>query len=32
MATVSRYGNVPAFASQYDWYGRTVYARFNYKF
>lgn len=28
----SRYGNVPAFATQYDWYGRSVFARFNYKF
>lgn len=30
--TVSRYGNTPAFATQYDWYGRTLFARFNYKF
>jgi iron complex outermembrane receptor protein len=28
----SRYGNVPAFATQYDWYGRSLFARFNYKF
>ncbi|HEX5755958.1 MAG TPA: TonB-dependent receptor, partial [Arenimonas sp.] len=28
----SRYGNVPAFATQYDWYGRRVFMRFNYKF
>jgi len=28
----TRYGNVPAFATQYDWYGRTVYARFAYRF
>ena len=28
----TRYGNVPAFATQYDWYGRTLFARFNYKF
>lgn len=36
-ATVStgaatRYGNVPAFATQYDLYGRTLFARLNYKF
>ncbi|MFA6986274.1 MAG: TonB-dependent receptor [Arenimonas sp.] len=30
--TVSRYGNIPAFATQYDLYGRTGYVRFNYKF
>lgn len=29
---VSRYGNVPAFATQYDWYGRTGYVRFTYRF
>lgn len=28
----STYGNVPAFATQYDWYGRSLFARFNYKF
>ncbi|MBB1060647.1 TonB-dependent receptor domain-containing protein [Marilutibacter spongiae] len=28
----SVYGNVPAFATQYDWYGRTGYIQFNYKF
>lgn len=28
----TRYGNTPAFATQYDWYGRTGYVRFNYKF
>jgi iron complex outermembrane receptor protein len=28
----ARYGNVPAFATQYDWYGRSLFARFNYKF
>lgn len=28
----SRYGNVPAFATQYDWYGRSLFARFNYQF
>ncbi|AWV07013.1 TonB-dependent receptor [Lysobacter maris] len=26
------YGNVPAFATQYDWYGRTGFVRFQYKF
>jgi iron complex outermembrane receptor protein len=25
-------GNAPLYASQYDWYGRTFFARFNYKF
>ncbi|MDE2249043.1 MAG: TonB-dependent receptor, partial [Xanthomonadaceae bacterium] len=28
----SVYGNTPIFASQYDWYGRTFFARMNYKF
>lgn len=28
----TRYGNVSAFATQYDLYGRTGYIRFNYKF
>ncbi|TWG88752.1 iron complex outermembrane receptor protein [Luteimonas sp. J16] len=28
----TRYGNIPAFATQYDLYGRTLFARFNYKF
>lgn len=28
----TRYGNIPAFATQYDWLGRTFFARFNYKF
>lgn len=28
----SRYGNVSAFATQYDLYGRSLFARFNYKF
>lgn len=28
----TRYGNVPAFATQYDLYGRTLFARYNYKF
>jgi len=30
--TATRYGNVPAFATQYDWYGRTYFVRLNYKF
>lgn len=25
-------GNTPLYASQYDWYGRTLFARLNYKF
>ncbi len=25
-------GNTPLYASQYDWYGRTFFARVNYKF
>lgn len=28
----TRYGNTPLYASQYDWYGRTVFARVQYKF
>ena len=28
----TRYGNVPAFATQYDLYGRTLFARIDYKF
>lgn len=32
LTNTSRYGNVPAFATQYDWYGRTLFARLNYKF
>jgi iron complex outermembrane receptor protein len=28
----NRYGNTPINASQYDWYGRTVFARVQYKF
>lgn len=28
----SVYGNTPINASQYDWYGRTFFARLNYKF
>ncbi len=26
------YGNAPLYASQYDWYGRTFFARMQYKF
>ena len=29
---VTRYGNVPAFATQYDWYGRTLFFRVTHKF
>jgi iron complex outermembrane receptor protein len=28
----TRYGNIPAFATQYDWFGRSLFARFNYTF
>lgn len=28
----TRYGNTPAFATQYDLYGRSLFARLNYKF
>jgi iron complex outermembrane receptor protein len=28
----TRYGNVPAFATQYDYFGRTPYVRVTYKF
>ncbi len=28
----TRYGNVPAFATQYDLYGRTLFVRYNHKF
>jgi iron complex outermembrane recepter protein len=28
----SRYGNVPAFATQYDWLGRRLFARLSYRF
>ncbi|MGG6461285.1 TonB-dependent receptor plug domain-containing protein [Solilutibacter silvestris] len=28
----TKYGNIPAFATQYDIYGRTLFGRFNYKF
>lgn len=28
----TRYGNTPIYASQYDWYGRTFFARLQYKF
>lgn len=30
--TATRYGNTPAFATQYDWFGRSLFARFNYRF
>ncbi len=29
---VTRYGNISAFATQYDWLGRSAFVRFNYKF
>jgi iron complex outermembrane receptor protein len=28
----TRYGNIPAFATQYDWFGRSFFARINYEF
>ncbi len=28
----TRFGNIPAFATQYDWYGRSFFGRFNYRF
>jgi iron complex outermembrane recepter protein len=28
----TRYGNVPAFATQYDWLGRRLFARLTYRF
>lgn len=28
----TRYGNIPAFATQYDWFGRELFARFSYEF
>lgn len=28
----SRYGNIPAFATQYDWYGRSGFMNLTYKF
>lgn len=31
-ATGSRYGNVPVNATQYDYFGVSLFARFNYKF
>jgi iron complex outermembrane receptor protein len=31
-AAATRYGNVPAFATQYDWFGRELFARFSYQF
>ena len=30
--TATRYGNIPAFATQYDLYGRTPYVRLKYRF
>lgn len=30
--TATRYGNVPAFATQYDWFGRSLFARMTYRF
>lgn len=30
--TATRYGNMPAFATQYDLYGRTPYVRLKYRF
>ncbi|WP_034210652.1 TonB-dependent receptor plug domain-containing protein [Arenimonas metalli] len=30
--TATRYGNIPAFATQYDWFGRSLYARMTYRF
>jgi len=31
-STATRFGNTPAFATQYDWFGRSLFARFNYRF
>jgi len=31
-ATDNRYGNTPAFATQYDYYGISLFARWNYRF
>ncbi|MDQ3495400.1 MAG: hypothetical protein M3485_07760 [Pseudomonadota bacterium] len=28
----TRYGNSPAFATQYDWFGRSLFVRYNHKF
>lgn len=28
----TRYGTTPAFATQYDWYGRSLFARMTYRF
>jgi iron complex outermembrane receptor protein len=28
----TRYGNTPAFATQYDWFGRSLFARMTYRF
>lgn len=30
--TATRFGNIPAFATQYDWLGRSLFARLNYRF
>jgi len=30
--TATRYGNIPAFATQYDWFGRSLFARMTYRF
>ncbi|WP_269791528.1 TonB-dependent receptor [Stenotrophomonas sp. Iso1] len=30
--SATRYGNIPAFATQYDYYGRTPFVRLKYKF
>jgi iron complex outermembrane receptor protein len=31
-AAATRFGNIPAFATQYDWFGRELFARFSYEF
>lgn len=28
----TRYGTIPAFATQYDWFGRSLFLRYSYKF
>jgi iron complex outermembrane receptor protein len=28
----TRYGTAPAFATQYDWFGRSLFARYSYRF
>lgn len=30
--TATRFGNIPAFATQYDWFGRELFVRFSYEF